>query len=204
MIKHEWRKHEKSLYLPKTRPELIEVPEQRFIMLEGRGNPNSEAFADKIAVLYGLSYAVRMLPKQGITPPGYEEYTVYPLEGVWDSDSGDPLDKDAFKYTIMIRQPDFVTAAVFDQALEITAKKKPELDIFQAYFGLITDGLCVQMLHLGPYDNEPASFAQMDAFAAANGLQRSGKTHREIYLSDARKTAPAQMKTVLRYGAKPA
>ena len=126
-MKHEWRKHEKNLYMPKQKPELVNVPEQKFFILEGRGNPNSDEFAEKVNVLYSLAYAVRMMPKQGFTPEGYFEYTVYPLEGLWDlTEEGrkmDKLDKDQLIYSIMIRQPDFVTEQVAVKALE-TAREK--------------------------------------------------------------------------------
>ena len=126
-MKHEWRKHEKNLYMPKQKPELVNVPEQKFFILEGRGNPNSDEFAEKVNVLYSLAYAVRMMPKQGFTPEGYFEYTVYPLEGLWDlTEEGrkmDKLDKDQLIYSIMIRQPDFVTEQVAVKALE-TARKR--------------------------------------------------------------------------------
>src|SRR5690554_5569200 len=110
-MKHEWRKHEKELYMPKAKPELVTVPKQKFLMIDGQGNPNSEEFAERVGVLYSLSYAIRMMPKQGYTPEGYFEYTVYPLEGIWDlTEKGrklDTLDKEELVYTIMIRQPDF-------------------------------------------------------------------------------------------------
>lgn len=107
-MKHEWRKHEKELYLPREKPTLASVPEQKFFMIRGKGNPNSDEFSEKIEVLYSLSYAIRMMPKQGYTPEGYFEYTVYPLEGLWDlTEEGrtlDTLDKEELLYTIMIRQ----------------------------------------------------------------------------------------------------
>lgn len=107
-MKHEWRKHEKELYVPREKPTLVSVPEQKFFMIRGKGNPNSDEFSGKIEVLYSLSYAIRMMPKQGYTPEGYFEYTVYPLEGLWDlTEEGrtlDTLDKEELLYTIMIRQ----------------------------------------------------------------------------------------------------
>ena len=128
-MKYEWRKQEKNLYLPKQKPELITVPAQKFFMIKGKGNPNSEEFSEKIGVLYSLAYAIRMMPKQGFTPEGYFEYTVYPLEGIWDlSEEGrklETLNKDELLYTIMIRQPDFVTEEVVQKAFERVRKKKP-------------------------------------------------------------------------------
>lgn len=126
-MKYEWRKIEKNLYLPKQKPELLTVPTQKFFMIKGQGNPNSDEFSEKIGVLYSLAYAVRMMPKQGYTPEGYFEYTVYPLEGIWDlSEEGrklETLNKDELLYTIMIRQPDFVTEEVVQKAFERVRKR---------------------------------------------------------------------------------
>ena len=203
-MKHEWKKHEKELYLPKNKPELIDVPELKFFVVDGRGNPNDEAFTEYIGVLYALSYAVRMSPKKGIEPPGYFEYTVYPLEGVWDLSEkgraeGGPLNKDELIFSLMIRQPDFVTQGFAAEIIERTKKNKPHELLGSVRFETITEGPCVQMLHNGPYDDEPESFAGMEAWAEGKGLRRMLKTHREIYLTDARKTEPAKLKTVLRF-----
>jgi Uncharacterized conserved protein len=206
-MKYEWKKHEKSLYFPKQIPEVITIPKQTFFMLKGKGNPNSDSFAEKIGVLYSLAYAVRMMPKQGCIPEGYFEYTVYPLEGLWDltekgKQSG-TLNKDELLYTIMIRQPDFVTTGVVNKAFEIVRKKKPHPLLDDVIFGTMEDGLSVQMLHLGSYDDEPKSFKIMNDFIANNNLVNDSLIHREIYLSDARKTQPDKLKTVLRYMVKP-
>lgn len=206
-MKYEWKKEEKQLYLPKTLPELITVPKQKFFMLKGKGNPNRDSFAEEVGVLYSLAYAVRMMPKQGYTPEGYFEYTVYPLEGLWDlTEEGRKsatLDKDEFLYIIMIRQPDFVTQDVADKAFELVRKKKPHPLLERVTFDTVEDGLSVQMLHLGSYDNEPQSFNLMKDFIAKNNLEITSLKHREIYLSDARKVEPAKLKTVLRYRVKP-
>lgn len=206
-MKYEWKKEEKQLYLPKTLPELITVPKQKFFMLKGKGNPNRDSFAEEVGVLYSLAYAVRMMPKQGYTPEGYFEYTVYPLEGLWDlTEEGRKsatLDKDEFLYTIMIRQPDFVTQDVADKAFELVRKKKPDPLLEHVVFDTMEDGLSVQMLHLGSYDNEPQSFSLMRDFIEKNNLEITSLKHREIYLTDARKVEPAKLKTVLRYRVKP-
>ena len=183
--------------MPKTEPQLITVPRHKFFALKGKGNPNEADFAARVEVLYALAYAVRMMPKSGFTPEGYFEYTVYPLEGIWDGDNA--TDKSSFTYTIMIRQPEFVTVELAARALTVTQKKKPHPFLAEAFFCEIEDGLAVQMMHLGDYDNEPLSFAQMHAFMESNGLVRLTGTHREIYLSDATKTARDKLKTVLRY-----
>lgn len=205
-MKYEWRKQEKNLYIPKQKPELITVPEQKFLMIKGQGNPNSEEFSEKIGVLYSLAYAIRMMPKQGYTPEGYFEYTVYPLEGVWDlTEEGrklDTLNKDELVYTIMIRQPDFVTEEVVEKAFENVRKKKPHPLLDEVTFSTIKEGLCVQILHIGSYDNEPESFKLMDEFAEKNKLERICMTHREIYLSDFRRVEADKLKTVLRYRVK--
>jgi len=202
-MKHEWRKHEKNLYVPKQKPELIYVPEQKFLMIDGEGNPNNNEFSERVKVLYSLSYVIRMMPKRGYTPEGYFEYTVYPLEGLWDlTEKGrklDRLNKDELLYTIMIRQPDFVTEEVVDKAFEIARKKEPHSLLDKVYFGTIEDGLSIQMLHIGPYDTEPQSFEMMKKFIEENNLEIKTLRHREIYLSDARKVEPAKLKTVLRY-----
>lgn len=205
-MKHEWRKHEKELYIPKQKPELVSVPEQKFFMIKGKGNPNSDDFSEKIEVLYSLSYAIRMMPKQGYTPEGYFEYTVYPLEGLWDlTEEGrrlDTLDKDELLYTIMIRQPNFVTKDIVDKAFEIARKKKSNPLLDEVLFDTIEDGLSVQMLHIGPYDDEPQTFEKMKQFIEDNHLEIKTLRHREIYLSDARKVECAKLKTVLRYRVK--
>lgn len=206
-MKYEWKKQEKNLYLPKQIPEVITVPKQMFFMIKGKGNPNSESFAERIDVLYSLAYAVRMMPKQGHTPEGYFEYTVYPLEGLWDlteeGKKSQTLNKDELIYTIMIRQPNFVTKDVVDKAFETIRKKKPHPLLDDVIFDTIEDGLSVQMLHIGSYDNEPQSFKVMNDFIAKNNLEIKSLKHREIYLSDARKVESAKLKTVLRYTVKP-
>jgi hypothetical protein len=202
-MKYEWKKEEKQLYLPKNKPEVIEVPSMKFFMLAGKGNPNEIAFAEVIGVLYSLSYAVKMMPKSGITPEGYFDYTVFPLEGVWDLEeearAAEKLDKDKLIYTLMIRQPCFVTEELAQAVIESTKKKKPHDLLRNVRFESIENGLCVQMMHIGSYDDEPASFRLMEEFCNSNGLKRIEKIHREIYISDFRKTQPEKLKTVLRF-----
>lgn len=202
-MKFEWKKQEKDLYLPKDKPNLITVPKQKFFMISGKGNPNDEEFSEKIGVLYSLAYAVRMMPKQGYTPDGYFEYTVYPLEGIWDlTEEGrqsDTLNKDELLYTIMIRQPDFVTQEVFNKAFENVRKKKNQPLLDDVTFETMEDKLAVQMMHIGSYDDEPQSFEQMKKFIKENDLEIVTLRHREIYISDARKTEKSKLKTVLRY-----
>ncbi|GAA0714293.1 GyrI-like domain-containing protein [Paraclostridium ghonii] len=202
-MKHEWRKREKEYYIPKEKPQLVEIPKFKFFTLKGRGNPNTEAFKECIGVLYSLSYAIRMMPKNGITPDGYFEYTVYPLEGIWDlTEQGrlnETLNKDELIYKLMIRQPDFVTEEIVKMAMEIVKKKKYHPLLEKVEFESIKDGLSVQMLHVGPYDDEPRTFSSMKDFCIENNLEIKTLAHKEIYLSDFRKTEASKLKTVLRY-----
>ena len=202
-MKFEWKKQEKNLYLPKEKPDLITVPQQKFFMISGKGNPNDEEFSEKIGILYSLAYAVRMMPKQGYTPDGYYEYTVYPLEGIWDlteeGKQSKTLNKDELLYTIMIRQPDFLTQEIVNKAFENVRKKKNHPLLDDVTFETMEDGLSVQMMHIGSYDDEPQSFEQMRKFIKENNLEITTLRHREIYLSDARKTEKSKLKTVLRY-----
>lgn len=204
-MKHDWKKEEKQYYLPKNNPELINIPKFKFFLIEGKGNPNDDFFAEYVGVLYSLSYGVKMSPKKGIEPKGYFEYSVYPLEGIWDisEDAKKSFDgkinKDDLVFKLMIRQPDFVDSNFALQILEQTKKKKPHDLLEQVRFEEITEGPCIQMLHLGSYDNEPESFRIMEEFADQGNYRRQTKIHREIYLSDARKVSPDKLKTVLRF-----
>jgi len=196
-MKYEWKKQEKKLYLPKAEPQIITIPKYKFFAIKGKGDPNKADFSERTGVLYSLAYAVRMMPKSGFTPDGFFEYTVYPLEGVWDGNNA--IDKSSFSYTLMIRQPEFVTDEIAAKAIENTKRKKPHPFLPEVFFCEIEDGLSVQMMHVGDYDNEPLSFAKMNEFMENNGLVRNADTHREIYLSDPGKTERDKLKTVLRY-----
>ena len=205
-MKHEWRKKEKNFYLPKTKPEIVNIPAFKFITISGEGNPNSSHFADCVSVLYPISYAIKMNPKKMEHPPkGYNDYTVYPLEGIWDLNEEAKkkyegvLNKDDLVFKLMIRQPDFVTKDFFTEMLEHTKRKKPHKLLSELNFETIEDGKCIQMMHLGHYDNEPDSFEKMENFAKKQGVKRLSKAHREIYLSDFRKVTPEKLKTVLRF-----
>ena len=206
MLKFEWRKQLKDLYLPGKKPTTIDVPAMKYFTIEGKGNPNGEGFKESVEPLYALSYAIRMMPKKGITPEGYFEYTVFPLEGIWDLDEEgrklDYLDKDHLVYQLMIRQPDFVTEELFQYAVDTVKQKKPALQLDKVKFETIEEGLCVQAMHIGSYDTEPETFALMEQYCSQNNLERIEKIHKEIYISDARKTAPEKLKTVLRFKVK--
>jgi hypothetical protein len=204
-MKHEWKKNEKHFYLPKDKPEFICIPKFKFFVIEGKGNPNDDFFAEYIGVLYSLSYGVKMSPKKGIEPKGYFDYTVYPLEGVWDLSEDAKksfngiINKNDLVFKLMIRQPDFVESNFALQILEQTKKNKPHDLLAQVRFEEIIEGDSIQMLHLGSYDNEPESFQVMESFAKQADYIRKTHTHKEIYLSDARKVAPDKLKTVLRF-----
>ena len=206
----DYKKTQKDLYQPKTEPSIIDVPEMVFIMIDGQGNPNtSESYKAAIEILYGLSYSIKMSKKGDNMPEGYFEYTVPPLEGLWwlaDGNDDDFSDKEKYCWTSMIRQPEFVTNAVFETAKMILAKKKQGLDLSRARLELFTEGLCAQVMHIGPYDDEPATIALLQKFIADSGYQvdiSETRRHHEIYLGDPRKIAPEKRRTVLRYPIKP-
>lgn len=202
-MKYEWKKEEKEIYLPKTKPTIVEVPASKYFCIKGKGNPNDEDFSNRIGVLYTMSYAVRMMPKNGYIPYGYYEYTVYPLEGLWtlteEGRKSNTLNKNELLYKIMIKQPDFVNEEVFLKALNISKKKKSNPLLNEVTLETIEDGLSVQILHIGSYDTEPVSFNKMNQYIKKNNLKIKTLVHREIYLSDVRKVEQEKLKTVLRY-----
>lgn len=208
MDKLDYKKAYKELYQPKTKPTIIEVHEMIFIAVDGEGNPNTcPEYKAAIEVLYGLSYAIKMSKMNGTQPAGYFEYVVPPLEGLWqvdgvDFDGMNVTDKDKFKWISMIRQPEFVTEEVFEQAKLVLKKKKPALDLSKARLMKMTEGLCVQIMHKGSYDDEPASIEQMKRFLDENGYIEDfseGRFHHEIYLSDPRKCSTDKLKIVIRH-----
>ncbi len=205
-MKHEWRKKEKSIYLPKNKPELINIPTYQFITLSGKGNPNSEFFSEYIGVLYSVAYAVKMNIKKVKNPPdGYQDWTVYPLEGVWDIseeaklNADGTINKDDLVFDLMIRQPNFISPDFFNKMIDLTKTKKPHSLLDKVKFQKITEGKCIQMLHIGSYDDEPESFLQMEKLVSDLNLKRESKAHREIYLSDFTKVPVDKLKTVLRF-----
>lgn len=206
MSKFEWRKSLKEIYLPKSKPSKIKIPTFKYITIKGKGNPNNQLFKENVEALYSLAYAIKMLPKKGIVPQGYFDYTVFPLEGVWDLDEEgrklDYLNKDHLLYKLMIRQPDFVTEDLTYIILDQLKQKKKNPLLANVKHESITDGLSVQTMHIGSYDDEPRTFKIMEDFCMENNLQRVQKTHKEIYISDARKTQPEKLKTVLRFQVK--
>lgn len=203
--KVDYKKKDRELYVPKRVPGVVEVPGFGFIMVNGRGAPSGGDYQESIEILYGLAYTIKMSKMKGLEPEGYFEYAVPPLEGLWWSAEGkisfQNHDKGAMIWTSMIRQPEFVTEEVFQWAVEECRRKKPGLQVDKARFERFDEGLCVQMMHVGPYDDEPATLEVMHDFIRKHGLtELTGHVHKhhEIYLSDPRKTAPEKLKTVLR------
>lgn len=204
-MKQEWKKSHKNLYGIKIEPVLLDVPAQQFIMIDGEGNPNAADFSERVGALYSLAYAVKMGYKKTAAGREVDDFAVYPLEGVWwqKTQAGQgALDKNSLEYTIMIAQPDFITPEMWQDALAKTRVKKPNLLYEEVRFGSMSDGRCVSILHIGAFDDEPRSFAEMDRFCREHGLQRRSDIHREIYLSNANRTAPEKRKTLLRYAVK--
>ena len=204
----DFKKEFKDLYQPKTAPSIIDVPEMIFIAVDGKGDPNtSAAYKNALEVLYGLSYSIKMSKMGGKQPEGYFEYVVPPLEGLWWGEDGyfngtSVADKNKLHWTSLIRQPDFVTPEVFDTAKTSLAKKKPDLDTSKARLIKIAEGLCVQIMHIGSYDDEPATIAAMERYAIESGYVidiNDVRRHHEIYLSDPRKIPPEKLKTVIRH-----
>jgi len=204
MDKLDFKKEYKDLYLPTQTPMLIDVPEMRFIMVDGRGVPGSERYQAALQTLYALSFTIKMSKMSGQQPDGYVEYVVPPLEGLWWCDGGKvkwPQSKSEWLWTSMIRQPEFVTDEVFAWAVSQCREKKPDVDVSHARFMSFTEGLCVHIMHVGSYDDESRSMAKIDQFIEENGLVNlTGVVHKhhEIYLSDPRKTETDKLKTVLR------
>ena len=207
----DYKKTQKHLYQPKTTPEIIDIPEMVFLAIDGKGNPNTiEDYKTAIEILYGLSYTIKMSKKAGNEPTGYFDYVVPPLEGLWSLDDGGAftgggqviMDKDEFLWTAMIRQPEFVTQEVFKTAKEVLARKKPQLDLSSLKLVEFTEGLCAQVMHIGAYDDEPATIQKLSSFINSQGYvedMAGSRRHHEIYLGDPRKSAPEKLKTVLRH-----
>lgn len=202
----DFKKEYKEFYLPKAAPELVDVPPMNYLAVRGSGDPNEEggAYQQALAVLYALAYTIKMSYKGTHKIEGFFEYVVPPLEGFWWQDGVDGVDyahKSGFHWLSVIRLPDFVTQADFQWAKEEAARKK-KLDCSSAEFLTIHEGLCVQLMHLGSYDSEPASVELMDEYLKKHGYQNDlsdKRLHHEIYLSDPRKAPPEKWKTVIRH-----
>lgn len=202
----DFKKEYREFYMPKEQPEIVDVPKANYIAMRGKGDPNEEggAYQKAISILYAVAYTLKMSYKTAHQISGFYEYVVPPLEGFWWQDNIDGIDysdKSLFNWISVIRLPDFVSKADFDWAVESATKKK-KLDCSSAEFLTVDEGLCVQIMHNGAFDDEPASVALMDAYVKQNGYANdisSDRLHHEIYLSDARKVAPEKWKTVIRH-----
>lgn len=202
----DYKKEYKEFYMPKNKPEIVDVPAMNFIAVRGSGDPNEEggAYKEAIGLLYGIAFTIKMSTKGSHEIKGYFDYVVPPLEGFWYQDGVKGIDytkKADFHWISVIRLPDFVTKEDFDWAVA-EAEKKKQADFSKVEFLTITEGMCVQCMHIGPFDDEPETVAKMDRFLEENGYENDfseGRLHHEIYLSDARRVAPEKWKTVIRH-----
>ena len=202
----DFKKEYKEFYLPKNKPEIVTVPAANYIAVQGSGDPNEEggAYQSAIRILYAVAYTLKMSYKTGRKIDGFFEYVVPPLEGFWWQDNVDGIDyadKAAFNWISVIRLPEFITQKDFEWAVE-TASEKKKLDCSSAEFLTVDEGLCVQIMHIGAFDDEPQTVTLMDEYIAQNGYENDiteSRLHHEIYLSDARKVAPEKWKTVIRH-----
>lgn len=206
-----YKKEYKEFYMPKDKPGIIEVPSMNYIAVRGKGDPNVEGseYKQSIGLLYAIAFTIKMSKKGDHQIAGYFDYVVPPLEGFWwqeDTEEIDYAHKEDFQFISVIRLPDFVTKDDFDWAIaEAAAKKKT--DFSKVEFLAYAEGLCVQCMHIGPYDDEPATIQKMHAFMTAQGYAldiTASRLHHEIYLSDARKVDPSRLKTVIRHPVKKA
>lgn len=202
----DFKKEYKEFYLPKGEPALVTVPPMRFLAVRGQGDPNDPggAYQTAISVLYALAFTIKMSKLGDRRIDGYFDYVVPPLEGFWRQEGVDGIEYDRkadFRWLSVLRVPDFVGEGDFQWAVE-TASAKKGLDCSLARLVTIDEGLCVQCLHTGPYDDEPAAVARMDGFLAENGYENDfsdTRLHHEIYLSDPRRTPPEKRRTVIRH-----
>lgn len=214
-FKLDYKKEYKDLYMPKKTPSIIEVPKMNFIMVKGSGNPNTSIeYKNAMEILYGLSFTIKM-SKMSKDPSdkidGYFEYVVPPLEGFWwiEDECFDGLNitnKDDLCWYSMIRQPEFVTEKVFEKAKEKFKKKNNDVDFSNTFFKEIQEGLCVQIMHMGSYDDEKISIEKMNSFIEKEGYKNDfskERLHHEIYLSDPRRVKNINnLKTVIRHPVK--
>ena len=202
----DFKKEYKEFYLPKNKPQIVNVPKANYIAIRGQGNPNEEggAYQRAIGILYAVAYTLKMSYKTDYKIAGFFEYVVPPLEGFWWQDGIHGVDytrKDEFNWISIIRLPDFITRENFDWAVK-TASEKKKIDCSKAEFLTIEEGLCVQIMHIGSFDDEPASLEKMDKYLEENGYEKDfsdTRLHHEIYLSDPRKSTPDKQKTVIRH-----
>ena len=202
-MKYEWKKNEKNLYGVKQKPQLIEIPSAYYIMIKGEGNPNESDFSNRVSALYSLAYGIKMLFKNMEKEElKYSDFTVFPLEGIWEKSDDEEFDKNKLKYTIMIKQPYFITKEIFELAFEKVKNKNPNELYDEVSFDCIESKKAIQILHIGSFDTEIESFEKLDNFANEMNLERSEKLHTEIYLNNKNRTAEDKLKTILRYNVK--
>lgn len=202
----DFKKEYKEFYLPKSQPQLITVPPMNYIAVRGVGDPNEEggAYKEAIELLYGIAFTIKMSKRSSHIIDGYFDYVVPPLEGFWSQQGADIIDfsrKSDFHWISVIRLPDFVTEEDFDWAVA-EAEKKKKTDFSKVEFLTVDEGLCVQIMHIGRFDDEPESIRLMDAYLEENGFINDisdKRLHHEIYLSDARRVSPDKLKTVIRH-----
>ena len=207
----DFKKEYKEFYMPKNKPEIVNVPKMNYIAVRGKGNPNDAGgeYQKAVGVLYAIAYTLKMSYKTDYKIEGFFEYVVPPLEGFWWQEGVEGIDynsKSIFNWISVIRLPDFVTEKDFEWAAETAAKKK-KIDCSSAEFFTVEEGLCVQIMHNGPFDDEPVTVAIMDDYIKQNGYVNDineKRLHHEIYMSDARKVAPEKWKTVIRHPIKKA
>ena len=198
-MKYEWRKQEKELYGVKTKAVLVDVPKQKFITIKGKGNPNEEDFSNRISALYSVAYGIKMLFKKLALNNEINDFTVFPLAGLWQKGDKVEFDKNDLSYTLMIKQPDFITEEIYNQALKIVKQKKPNNLYEGISFKEFEGEKAIQILHLGSFDDEPQSFEKMDKLATELQLKRTSNVHLEIYLTNKNRTSEEKQKTILRY-----
>ena len=202
----DYKKEYKEFYLPKKKPEIVTVPKMNYIAVKGCGDPNKEdgEYKNSISILYALAFTIKMSKLTDYRIEGYFDYVVPPLEGFWWQQGVMQIDysrKDAFQWISVIRLPDFVSEKDFNWAKQ-QVKTKKGIDCSNAQFLTIEEGLCVQIMHIGSYDDEPKTITLMDKFIMENGYINdfsNTRMHHEIYLSDARRVAPEKLKTVIRH-----
>lgn len=202
----DFKKEYREFYMPKNKPQIVNIPRANYIAVRGKGDPNEVGgtYQQAISILYAVAYTLKMSYKTDYKIEGFFDYIVPPLEGFWwqdDIDGVDYSDKTTFNWISVIRSPDFISQDDLKWAIE-TATKKKKIDCSSAEFIAINEGLCVQMMHLGPFDDEPETVALMDAYLEENGYVNDlnkNRLHHEIYLSDARKVSPEKWKTVIRH-----
>lgn len=205
MTAFDYKKEYKEFYLPPRKPQIVEVPEMNFLAVRGMGNPNEEEedYKAAIGLLYSIAYTIKMSKMGKHRIEGYFDYVVPPLEGFWWQDGVQGVDytrKDQFQWISLIRLPEFVTREEFDWAIQEASVKK-QMDFSKVEFFTYHEGLCVQCMHIGPYDNEPVTVREMERYAKEQGYEldfSDQRYHHEIYLSDVRKCKPENLKTVIR------